>query len=202
MTQQTAKTVLYKLGNKLYLNITNACPCSCVFCIRNHTSGVGDAESLWLEREPSVNEVIAALNGYCFDNITEIVFCGFGEPLERADDVVQIAQHIKSITDLPLRLNTNGLVTQLHPGFDVARLTVMDTISISLNADDANEYQRLTQSRFGSDSYDVMLEFAKAAAKHSRIVMSVIGDVLSETRIDNCRQIAASMGAEFHIRNM
>ena len=43
----------------LYVNLTNKCPCACTFCLRQTMDHVGKAHSLWLEREPSAEEVIA-----------------------------------------------------------------------------------------------------------------------------------------------
>ena len=49
--------IVYTYGKQIYLNITNACPCNCVFCVRNNTDGLGDMGSLWLEHEPSFEEI-------------------------------------------------------------------------------------------------------------------------------------------------
>ena len=33
--------IVYTYGNSVYMNITNKCPCSCVFCIRSNGDGLG-----------------------------------------------------------------------------------------------------------------------------------------------------------------
>ena len=203
-------TIVYRLGNKLYLNITNACPCSCVFCLRGTQQGVGDAESLWLEREPSIDEIKKALDtSYSFDDIDEIVFCGYGEPMERADDVIEICRYIKSDIfaqknkpALPVRINTNGLVLLMHPGFDVSRLADVDTVSISLNADDDAEYLRVARPRFGAGSFDALLTFAREARAYTSVVFSVVEGTMSRERMENCRRIASEMGVVFRVRAM
>ena len=51
-------TIFYEFEGKLYANITNRCPCSCVFCIRKNGDSVADNDSLWLEHEPSYEEIV------------------------------------------------------------------------------------------------------------------------------------------------
>ena len=199
-------TIVYRLGNKLYLNITNACPCDCVFCIRNSFDGVGDAASLWLEKEPTLDEIKTALDANSFDGIDETVFCGYGEPMERADVVIAISQYIKNFSSLykkpapPVRINTNGLAFLMHPGFDVSRLAVVDSVSISLNADDSAEYQRLTRSRFGEMAFDSMLDFARQAKAYTSVVFSVVSGTLTDERLENCRRIAKEIGVPLRVR--
>ena len=72
--------ILYTVGNGLYINLTNRCPCRCTFCIRNHSNGIGTGENLWLQRDPSAQEVIEALRESNLEQYEEIVFCGYGEP--------------------------------------------------------------------------------------------------------------------------
>jgi len=231
-------TIVYRLGSKLYLNITNDCSCSCVFCIRNNTDGVGDAASLWLEREPTLEEIKAALIAslsnrddthdnaslphdtltmgtassgvsYPSHDIDEIVFCGYGEPMLRADVVIEVAQYIKDNFSSfyrkpapPVRINTNGLAFLMCPGFDVSRLSVVDTVSISLNADDAEEYQRLARPRYGVGAFDSLLDFAREASAYTSVVFSVVEGTLSAERMENCWRIAGEMGIPLRVRGM
>ena len=195
-------TITYTLGNNLYLNITNACPCACIFCIREQSNGVGSADSLRLPREPTAQEIKAAIDAHeLAENTEEIVFCGFGEPLERAEIIPELCAHIRTKTDKPIRINTNGLVKFLDPNFDIARLACVDKISISLNADDAEEYTRVTRPRFGSDSYQAMLDFAQEIKKYTEVTFSVVANVISPERIANCQHIADKMGIPLFVRN-
>jgi len=193
-------TIFYRLDNKLYINITNACPCACVFCIRNTADGVGEADSLWLTHEPTLEEVKIAFfqNRKNLAEVDEIVFCGYGEPMCRAEDVVEIATFIKLETNLPVRLNTNGLVKLINPGFDIAKLKVMDSISVSLNADDAEEYVRLCQPVFGAPAYAALLEFVKEVPVPT--TLSVVG-ILQPHRIENCKTLAKELGALLRVRS-
>ena len=101
--------VLYDYGVGLYANITNRCPCRCDFCIRTMTSGLGSADSLWLKREPTPEEVIEMLSDWDLSRYQELVFCGYGEPMVRLDDLLVIARYVKENTHLKVRINTNGL---------------------------------------------------------------------------------------------
>ena len=66
--------ILYTIGDSLYINITNKCPCSCTFCIRKEMDGLKGSGSLWLDRDPSVSEVIDALKKKELDSYKEVVF--------------------------------------------------------------------------------------------------------------------------------
>ncbi|MCL2286013.1 MAG: TatD family nuclease-associated radical SAM protein [Firmicutes bacterium] len=194
-------TIIYRLGNSLYLNITNRCPCACVFCIRNLTDSVGDAETLWLEREPTVEEVKLALDRrQDINHINEFVFCGYGEPMARANELIEISAYIKEQTGLKVRVNTNGLVKLLVPSFEINRwANVVDSLSVSLNADDAEEYVRLVNPEFGLRSYNAMMDFVKEAKKYTDVTLTVLED-LAPQRIENCRRIARDLKLPLRVR--
>ena len=62
--------VLYDYASGLYVNLTNRCPCRCEFCIRDMVDSLGDADSLWLKREPTVEEVKEMLGQWKLSNYT------------------------------------------------------------------------------------------------------------------------------------
>ena len=192
-------TIFYTLHDKLYVNITNLCSCDCIFCIRKGAEGVGNAESLWLPHEPDLEEVKAAFETCELSGITEIVFCGYGEPMEKAELVIGTCEYIKTKCPLPVRLNTNGLVRLINPGFDMEKLAVFDSISVSMNADDEEEYLRVTKPRFGAGAYQEMLNFAKDAKRYTDVAFTVV-DVIGGERIRKCREKAAEMGLPLRIR--
>lgn len=102
-------TLTYRLGNALYINLTNKCTNACSFCIRLGGDTVGDSGSLWLEREPDKEEVLADIFRRDLSEFQELVFCGYGEPMMRLDDLVWIAAQVKrKAPNLPIRVNTNG----------------------------------------------------------------------------------------------
>ena len=56
-------TLTYVYDNKIYLNLTNKCSNNCEFCIRHTGDGVLDYY-LWLDKEPTADEVIEDLKKY------------------------------------------------------------------------------------------------------------------------------------------
>ena len=88
-------TITYKGRNSIYVNMTNRCPCSCTFCLRQTRDRMEDSDPLWLEHEPAYDEVIAEFAKWNVEEYDEVVFCGFGEPTERLDVLLKVAEWIK-----------------------------------------------------------------------------------------------------------
>ena len=127
--------IVYTLEGGVYLNITNKCPCNCAFCIRSKGDAVGEAKRLWFDSEPTIDEIKKASDDFDFKNVDKAVFCGYGEPTNAFDNLIESAKYIKSINpDIKLRLNTNGLsdlINEKPTAFELSK--VFDTISVSLN---------------------------------------------------------------------
>ena len=194
-------TILYTVGNSLYLNITNRCPCDCVFCIRNNGDSVGDADNLWLEREPTFADVKRELDEFDLANIDEIVFCGYGEPTESLDLLLETADYIRSISNLPIRLNTNGLSDLINEKPTAHLLEGrIDTVSISLNAPTKEEYTRVTRPVFGDIAFDAMLNFAQDCKNYVRNVVFTVVDVIPEEDIKASKELAEKIGIDLRIR--
>ncbi len=194
-------TILYEVGKNLYINITNRCPCACVFCIRNNGEGAYGSDSLWLEREPSDDEIISELGKTDLSKYNEIVFCGFGEPLERLETVVKVGKYLKSVSKTPVRLNTNGLSDLIHQRPTAKELEgAVDIVSVSLNAGSAEEYFKVTRPRFGIGSFDALIKFAKDCKNYVPKVVFTVVDVIPEEEIEKCRGISRDTGIELKIR--
>ena len=160
MTDQKGMTITYKAKNGIYVNMTNRCPCACTFCLRQNAPGVYGSDPLWLEREPTVEEVEASLSKWDLNSMDEVVFCGYGEPAERLKDLLEVAAWLKKNYTVKTRINTNGLADLIWGEPTAPWLEgKIDAVSISLNAIDAEEYLRLTRSKFGIGSYDAMLRY-------------------------------------------
>lgn len=186
----------------MYINITNGCPCRCVFCIRNNADTISDNDSLWLEHEPDFDEIVAAFEAFDKTGITEAVFCGYGEPMVRADMVVRTAEYIKKNSKLNIRLNSNGLVKLIHPNFDLNSLKgLIDSVSVSLNAPDAKRYNEVTQPSFGERAFDVMLDFAKQMKNICGKVGFTVVDVISGEEIEACKALAQSLEIPLRVRS-
>ncbi len=195
-------TIFYKFEGKLYINITNGCPCRCVFCIRDNADSISGNDSLWLEHEPSFEEITAAFDAFDKTGMTDAVFCGYGEPVIRADMIVRVAEYIKANSDMKIRLNTNGLVRLIHPDFDINRFGgVIDSVSISLNAPDAKRYNEVTRPSFGEQSFDAMLKFASDMKSVVSAVGFTVVDIISQEEISRCQALADSLGIPLRVRH-
>lgn len=187
----------------VYINLTNRCTCNCTFCLRG-LKHMGEEETLWLHgHEPSVEDVKAELAGVPWDKVDEVVFCGFGEPTERLDDMVQLLRYIREThPEVRTRVNTNGL-SDLAYGRDTSGDFdgLLDTVSISLNASNAERYLALTRSRFGIGSFEAMLTFAEHCKAHvPHVVLTVVDHVESEEEIAKCRRICEERGLTLRVR--
>ena len=195
--------VLYDYASGLYVNMTNRCPCRCEFCIRDMVDSLGDADSLWLKREPTVEEVKEMLGQWKLSNYTELVFCGYGEPMKRLEDVLQLCRYVKETTHLKTRINTNGLSDLLHGRRTAPDLSgLVDAISISLNAASTEKYDRLCHPKFGLEAWPAILRFTEEVKQYvPDVTMSVVGGTIPEQDVDICRQIAQTkLGVKFRVR--
>lgn len=197
-------TITYINDKSLYLNITNRCSNCCEFCVRNDGDTVFQSGNLWLEREPTKEEIIADVMKYNLNDFDEMVFCGYGEPTERIDELVWVAFEVKKSNDIKIRLNTNGHANLIH-NRDVTPMLkgVIDIISISLNAVNAEDYIKICRPEFGEAGYYGMLEFAKMAAKYVPDVrLSVVRSTIPDEDLIKSQQIADEIGVELLIRDM
>ncbi|HHU62728.1 MAG TPA: radical SAM protein [Clostridiales bacterium] len=197
MDGKLMNNIVYRLDKSLYINLTNRCTNKCCFCIRDISDGVG-GYNLWLDREPTVKEVIEAIGDpTAYD---QVVFCGYGEPMTRLEELLEISKYLKD-RGAKVRVNTNGQANLIHGYNVVPRLAgLVDVISVSLNACSAEEYHRICDSDFGLEAYKGVVDFIKECKKYiKRVVVSVV-NVLPHESIKRCRQIADDLGVEFRIR--
>ena len=197
-----AMTISYVVGDNLYLNLTNKCPCACTFCIRNHADGAYGSDPLWLEHEPDMDEIMADLRKRDLRKYREVVFCGYGEPTERLDVLLETAAYLRSREHCPrLRLNTNGLGDLIH-GRSIAKelCYALDCISISLNAPTEEEYMKVTRPTF-ANAFEGLQKFTKDCVKANRaeIIMSVV-DVITPEQIEASKKLAEKLGAKLRVR--
>lgn len=199
---ERSMTISYMIGTKLYMNITNKCPCNCTFCIRNNGDGAYGSDTLWLEHEPSVREIKNNIDTRELERYEEIVFCGYGEPTMRLDTLTEVAEYVRSKDGCPpLRLNTNGLSDLINGRPTASRLCdLFDVISISLNAGTAGEYYKVTRPSF-DNAFEAMQKFTSDCVRTHRadVVMTVV-DVISESETEAARKMCESLGARLRIR--
>lgn len=197
-----AMTISYEVGENLYLNLTNQCPCSCTFCIRNNSDGAYGSDPLWLEHEPTMEEIKADLSKRDISAYNEVIFCGFGEPTCRLDALLETAKWLKANCEtVKFRLNTNGLGDLVNNRPIAEELCeILDTISVSLNAGTKEEYMRVTRPKF-ENAWEAMRKFTADCVKtgKAQVVMSVV-DVISPEQIEASREVAESLGAVLRVR--
>jgi TatD DNase family protein len=189
--------VSYKIRDSLYLNITNRCTNACTFCAKRgdyHVKG----HYLKLPGEPSVEEVLAEVGDPT--RYDEIVFCGFGEPFLRLADVKEIAKTLKG-RGAKIRVNTDGLANLVHGRNVLPELSgLVDALSVSLNAPDAETYARICPNRYGAASFPALLDFLREAPRY---VPSVVATAVALPGLDPeaVRRLAESIeGVAFRLR--
>ena len=186
----------------LYINLTNQCNCDCVFCLRQKKQ-MAKESSLWLEREPTVAEVEAELNKAPWHLINEIVFCGFGEPTLRLNELLELLKIVKKkYPGIPTRLNTNGLAEWEYECEVADKFEgLLDVVSISLNASTAERYLKLTRAKYGLQSYESMLTFAEHMKAYvPKVVLTIVDKVNSTEEIERCRKICEERGLTLRVR--
>jgi len=194
-------TIYYKAHNNLYLNLTNRCSADCVFCIRNFADGVYGYD-LRLSREPSIEELLEALEGLDLSNYREIVFTGLGEPTLRFDVVLAVTRWLKS-RGIRVRLDTNGHAALINPELDVVselKKAGLDSVSVSLNAESEDKYNKLCRP-IHKNAYRSVLNFVKGA-REAGISTRVTVVKIPEIDVEKCRKLSEELGSEFHIRTL
>ena len=195
-------TYAYVLDGNLYINLTNKCSNGCDFCVRNErTSYYGNY--LWLRGgDPTPEKVIAAVNGMGdLSRFKEVVFCGFGEPTYRVDEMTALCDYFHS-KGLSTRLNTNGQGNLINKRDIVPELkNKIDLVNVSLNASCAEKYQKICRSQFGESGFDAMVEFAKLCKKNGVNCRFSIVDCIGQDEVEACKRLAESARIPLYIRD-
>ena len=199
---EKAMTIFYEVHDNLYVNLTNKCPCSCVFCLRQTRDHMEQSDVLWLEHEPSFEEIIKESEKFDMSKYKEIVFCGFGEPTEALGNLIKTAKYLKDSFGKKIRINTNGLGNLIN-GRDILpeMKGLIDTLSISLNTPDPQKYNEIVRPKYGIRAYDAMLSFAKEAKKYvPDVILTTVETTLTKEEEEKCRRICGSLGVTYRIR--
>ncbi|MDO8593194.1 MAG: TatD family nuclease-associated radical SAM protein [bacterium] len=188
--------IAYEIRNSLYLNITNRCTNLCNFCIRTKTDFV-KGHNLMLDKEPTVGEILKAVGDPA--KYDEIVFCGYGEPTMRLDEVKAVAKELKA-KGVKLRLVTNGHGDLINSRPIAGELAgIIDRVSVSLNAETEEKYDKICAPKFGPGSFRRVLDFIKDCVKQG-IETEVTCLDLEGIDIKKCEEFAGSAGAKFRLR--
>jgi TatD DNase family protein len=187
----------YKLGDSLYINVTNRCNAQCIFCQRKEKPFIR-GYNLGMERseEPSSDVYIKEIGDP--KNYKEIVFCGYGEPTIRWDVVKDVSRYVKA-NGGKTRLNTNGHGNIINKRDITSEMKgLIDIVSISLNTFDPIQYSEL----LGLDTsyFNEMIDFAKKSKPFvEKVVMTIVS--IDEVNIERARKMTEEeIGAEFRVR--
>lgn len=202
---ETEENLLYFLDNKPYINMTNACSNACVFCVRDQKEDVQGA-NLWMKKDNNklddyINQIEA--NKEKIASSSEIVFCGYGEPLIKIDEVIGILKYLKeNFPNLKTRINTNGHANAIHKRNVAIELApYVDNISISLNAQDTETYNKVSNPKI-DNAYEEVKRFIRACVEEKIPTTASVVDNVPNYPIDaeRCAVIAKSLGAKIRVR--
>ena len=201
-------TITYEYEGALYVNLTNKCNCNCEFCLRHGKAqgSIYTQDSLWLEREPTREEALDSFLGRDVCSYREIVFCGYGEPTYRLDDLLWLVDELKArFGDKlpPVRINTNGHANLINGRNVCPELKGrIHTLSISLNSTNAADYNTLCHPIQGEIAYQAMLDFAEEAARYvPEVIFTIVDKDKTKEEIELCKKIAADRGVKLRIRS-
>lgn len=205
-----ANILVYLLDEKIYINLTNRCTNDCIFCLRKDKDDVV-GQTLWLDNENSTakdvikqfelkkNELINVHHS----PFTEVIFCGYGEPMLKFDVLKQVAEYIKKqYPETKIRVNTNGHANYVYKKNIVPECKgLIDEFSVSLNGATKEEYNELSQPKF-DQAYEEVKKFIKACSDENiSVVASIVeGYKGRHLNLNKCEKIANELGAKFRVR--
>jgi len=202
MAQTEKPTTVYWLDNTLYLNITNQCSNACYFCLKRYKRCVGGF-NLILTQEPNTEQITSELaKASHMRNWDSVVFCGFGEPTERLDVLLDLARWTKkdSRRSMQIRLDTNGHGYVLNPGREVVELLKaagVEKVSVSLNAGDMETYVEICKPLI-PEAYRAVLDFILKAKLMLEVEVTAVR--VPEVDLAKVQVVADGLGVKFKVR--
>ena len=200
-------TLVYSINNEknpdtVYVNLTNACTNSCIFCLRSQKDDVCGKE-MWHDDNYTLDDIISQFNNYK-DYVKEVVFCGYGEPFLKKDMMKAFCVYLReSFPQIKIRVNTNGHANAIYKKNVAEEFKgLIDSVSISLNASTEQEYNDICKPSI-DNAYEAMKDFAKSCKQAGMgVAMSVVTgfDNIHKINLDECEKIAENLGAKFRNR--
>ena len=192
--------ILYTYQNEVYVNLTNKCSCNCVFCVRSRTDTINGKDVMWHDADPTLEEVVAAMDDFDFTGYDELVYCGYGEPTCALDVLLESAKYFKKKHALKIRLNTNG-IGRLYNGRNILPELneVVDAYSISLNAPNAKRYDEIVRPQF-QGAFDEMLSFSKEVKASGKEITFSVVTYISEEEVEECKRLAEKLAIPLKVR--
>ena len=199
-------TLVYSINNEpnpstVYVNLTNACTNSCVFCLREQKDDVCGAE-MWHDGNYTLEDVIEQFQSYK-PTPENVVFCGYGEPFLKKDMMKAFAKYLReNYPEIKIRVNTNGHANAVYKTNVAEEFKgLLDEASVSLNSDNAEQYNEICQPKI-ENAFDAVKDFLKCCREAGIKTYASIVTGFDERKInaENCEKIAHELGAEFRNR--
>ncbi len=195
--------LVYLLEGKIYINLTNSCTNNCVFCIRNIKDDVVGANLFLNTENVKAEDVISQLEEMKDKFSSEIIFCGYGEPMLKLEVIKQVAKYIKEkYPNTVLRINTNGHANLVYKRNVLPELKgLIDKFSVSLNGENEEVYNRISQPNLEA-SYDAVKDFIRESVKEGFDTTATIVTNYKGYDVDmqKCIEITEELGAKFRER--
>ena len=172
-------TLVYSINNEehpetVYVNLTNSCTNSCIFCLRNQKDDVCGAE-MWHD------------DNYTLEDIIE-EFCKYLR---------------KNYPKIKIRVNTNGHANAIYKTNVAEEFKgLIDAVSVSLNASCEKDYDEICKPKI-KNGYEEVKKFIKACSDAGiEVTASVVTgfDKIHYVNVEECEKIASSLGAKFRNR--
>ena len=200
-------TLVYTINNEknpttVYINLTNACTNSCIFCLREQKDDVCGRE-MWHDDNYKLEDIIEQFKMY-ESSVKEVVFCGYGEPFLKKDMMKSFCEYLREkYPYIKIRVNTNGHANAIYK-YNVAEefKGLIDSASISLNASTSEQYNEISKPKI-ENAYEEVKNFISACVSAGiDVSTSVVTGFDKEHIIDTekCEEIAKSLGAKFRNR--
>ncbi len=195
--------LVYFLDGKIYINLTNSCTNRCVFCIRNIKDDVVGADLFLTTENVKAADVIEQLNAMKDKISSEIVFCGYGEPMLKLEIIKEVAKYIKdNYPNVIVRINTNGHANAVYKRNVLPELKgLVDKFSISLNGENEEVYNELSQPLI-ENAYQSVKDFIRETVKEGFDTTATIVTGYKNYKVDmeKCIEITKELGAKFRER--
>ena len=199
----TEDNLVYLLDGKVYINLTNSCTNNCVFCIRDIKDDVVGANLFLSSENVKAEDVIAQLEKIHEKLSSEIIFCGYGEPMLKLDIIKEVAKYIKEkYPNTIIRINTNGQANLVYKRNVLPELKgLIDKFSISLNGENEEVYNRISLPKI-EGAYTAVKDFIKEAVKEGFDTTATIVTGYKNYDVDmqKCIEITKDLGAKFRER--
>ncbi|HIS88491.1 TPA: radical SAM protein [Candidatus Avigastranaerophilus faecigallinarum] len=199
----TEDNLVYLLDGKVYINLTNSCTNNCVFCIRDIKDDVVGANLFLSSENVKAEDVIAQLEKIHEKLSSEIIFCGYGEPMLKLDIIKEVAKYIKEkYPNTIIRINTNGQANLVYKRNVLPELKgLIDKFSISLNGENEEVYNRISLPKI-EGAYAAVKDFIKEAVKEGFDTTATIVTGYKNYDVDmqKCIEITKDLGAKFRER--